>query len=73
MHDHAAMLLLTITKHDGLRLAELGLALTAVAGVAFFLGALAPFGRKPGNAIGGITLAAGAVLLLIAAHWGHFG
>ena len=67
------MILLALTKHDGLRLAELGFALAAVAGAALLLGALAPFGRKPGNVVGGLALAAGAVLLLVAVHWGHFG
>ena len=47
----------------------------AVAGVALAASG-APrrrFGRKPGSAIGGLALAAGAVLVIVAIHWGSFG
>jgi len=72
MRDHAQMVIFDFTRHTGLRIAELGLALIAVAGVAILLGALTPFGRKPGSAVGGVALAAGAVLLIVAVHWGGF-
>jgi hypothetical protein len=66
------MIILALTRHDGIRLAELGLALAAIAGVAFVFSAIAPFGRRPGTLLGGLALAAGAVLLLVAVHWGKF-
>ncbi len=66
------MILLDFTHHTGLRIAELGFALIAGAGVAILFGALAPFGRKPGSALGGLALTAGAVLVIVAAHWGNF-
>jgi hypothetical protein len=67
------MIILALTHHDGIRLAELGLALTAIAGVAFFFSALVPERAKPGVLVAGGTLAVGAVLILIAVHWGRFG
>ncbi len=67
------MIILTLSRHSGLRVAELGLALTALAGLALLFGAVVPLGRKPGNALGGAALCIGGVLLLIAVHWGHFG
>ena len=67
------MIILALTRHDGTRLAELGLALAAIAGIAFVFSAIAPLGRKPGTLLGGVALAAGAVLLLVAIHWGKFG
>jgi hypothetical protein len=73
MRDHGAMIILTLSRHAGLRVAELGFALTAVAGLAMLFGAVVPLGRKPGSIVAGAALAAGGVLLLIAVHWGRFG
>jgi hypothetical protein len=67
------MTLLALTKHNGIRLAEVGFLLAAIAGVLFALGSGTPFGRRGGNFLGGAALAAGGVLLIVAAHWGHFG
>ncbi len=67
------MLIFAITHHNGIRLAELGFLLSAVAGVLFALGAMTPFGRRGGTLLGGLALAVGSVLLIVAAHWGHFG
>lgn len=67
------MNLLALTVHNGIRLAELGEALGAVGGAILLLGATMPFGRKGGTFFGGLALAAGFVLLIIATHWGHFG
>lgn len=67
------MLIFAITHHNGIRIAELGFALCAVAGAAFALGAVTPFGRRGGTAFGGLLLAVGSVLLVVASHWGHFG
>lgn len=67
------MTLLALTQHNGVRLAEVGLALAAIAGGLLFLGAITPFGRRSGNLFGGLCLAGGAVCVIIAVHWGHFG
>ena len=66
------MNLLAIAQHNGVRLAEVGFALAAVAGGLLALGAVTPFGRKAGELTGGLALAVGAVLLVVAVHWGHF-
>jgi hypothetical protein len=66
------MILLAITRHTGIRLAELGFLLAAIAGALLLLGAIVPFGRRLGAGIGGLALAAGGVLLVVATHWGHF-
>jgi hypothetical protein len=69
----AGMNLLGITAHNGIRIAELGMLLGAVGGAFLVVGATMPFGRKGGTFLGGLGIAAGFVLLIIAAHWGHFG
>ena len=66
------LLALVIKAHTGIRLAELGEAVGAVGGLALLLGAVTPFGRRAGQAIGGLALAVGFVLLVIATRWGHF-
>jgi hypothetical protein len=74
------MNLLAITHHNGIRIAELGFLLGAAGGAALALTALAPSGARIapsgariGKFVAGVALAAGSVLLIIAAHWGHFG
>ncbi len=67
------MHLLAITAHNGIRIAEVGEALGAIGGALLVLGAITPFGRKSGTFLGGIGIAAGFVLLIVASHWGHFG
>lgn len=67
------MNVLAITQHNGIRIAEVGFALAAVAGGLLLLGGLTPFGRRAGNTLGGLCLAVAGVLLVIATHWGHFG
>jgi hypothetical protein len=67
------MNLLALTVHNGERIAELGEALGAIGGAFLLLGAMMPFGRKGGTFFGGLAIAAGFVLLVIATHWGHFG
>ena len=67
------MTLLALTQHNGVRLAEVGFALAAIAGGLLFLGAMTPFGRKSGDLLGGACLVAGSVLVIVAIHWGHFG
>jgi ABC-type branched-subunit amino acid transport system permease subunit len=67
------MPLLALTHHNGIRLAEVGFALAAVAGGILALGALSPAGRRAGTFLAGFTLAVGSVLLVVAVHWGHVG
>jgi hypothetical protein len=67
------MSILAITVHNGIRIAEVGEALGALGGAALLFGGLTPFGRRGGMIFGGLGLAAGFVLLIIATRWGHFG
>lgn len=67
------ILFLSISKHTGIRLAEVGSALAALAGGLLVLGAILPFGRREGMFLGGLALAAGGVLLVVATRWGGFG
>ena len=67
------MNLLAITQHNGARIAEVGFLLMAIAGAAIALGSVTPFGRRGGGFLGGVALAVGGVLLIVAAHWGHYG
>jgi hypothetical protein len=68
------MNLLALTHHNGIRIAELGFAVVAVGGLVLAFGALSPrTGARGAAALGGLAIAAGAVLLIVAAHWGHFG
>jgi len=63
-------LALSFTKHTSIRLEEVaGLAL-AIAGVLMFLGTGVPFGRRGGQALGGLLVAAAGVLFILALHWG---
>ena len=64
---------MTNTHHDAIRIAEVGFALMAVAGGLVAVGALVSSRSTIWNAIGGLALAAGGVLVIVAAHWGHFG
>ncbi len=65
--------LLAITVHNGIRIAEVGEALGAIGGAVLVLGAVTPFGRKSGNFLGGIAIAVGFLLMIVATHWGHYG
>jgi hypothetical protein len=69
----AAVLVLGITRHTGIRLAELGFLLAAIAGALLLLAAIVPFGRRVGTGLAGLALAAGGVFMIVATHWGHFG
>jgi hypothetical protein len=53
-------------------MAELGELLLAAAGVLLLLGGMTPFGRRAGQTFGGLCLAIGGVLLVLATRWGHF-
>jgi hypothetical protein len=67
-------LVLGLTDHTGIRLAEVGFLLIAFAGFWFAAADIAWFRLgKTRSIIAGMALASGAVLLIIATHWGHFG
>jgi hypothetical protein len=66
------LLAISITKHTGLRLAEVGELLGCIGGLALLAGALTPFGKRFGQTIGGLGLAIGFALLVVATRWGHF-
>jgi len=67
-----ALLALELKAHTSLRVAELGEALVAAAGILLLLGGMTPFGRRAGQTFGGICLAIGGVFLVLATRWGHF-
>jgi hypothetical protein len=67
-------LILGLSAHAGVRLAEVGFLLIVIAGV-WIVAAQVPQLRL-GTArtiVAGLALAAGGVLLIVAVHWGHFG
>ena len=68
-------LVLGITQHAGVRLAEVGFLLLVIAGV--WLAASEFLAPKRWGAfrrvVAGIALAVSGALLVIAVHWGHFG
>jgi hypothetical protein len=67
-------LLFAFTHHSGIRLAEVGFLFVAFAGI-WFAAAATPNFRFAGgrSTIAGIALAIGAILVIIATHWGHYG
>jgi hypothetical protein len=65
--------LLALTHHGAIRVAELGFLLVAVAGALLALGELAPARSRTAGFVAGVALAVGAVLVIVATHWGHFG
>ena len=66
------ILAIHITKHTGYRLAEVGEVLGLIGGLALLLGGMTPFGKRFGQTIGGLGLAIGFALLVVATRWGHF-
>ena len=68
------MNMVAITAHDGIRLAEVGFLLVGFAGV-WLVAAQIPQLRLGAarTIVAGAALAIGALLLIIATHWGHFG
>ena len=67
-------LLFNFTHHTGVRIAEVGFLFMAVAGI-WFAAAQTPNFRFLGGRmiVASIALAIGALLLIVATHWGHFG
>ena len=66
------LLALTFKAHTGIRMAEVGEALLALAGLALLLGGMTPFGKRIGQTLGGLGLLLGGILLVLATRWGHF-
>jgi hypothetical protein len=66
------MTIFAFTRHTGVRVAEIGFALVAIAGALLAVGAATRFGR-PWTIAGGVGLAAGAVVVIVAIRWGSFG
>jgi hypothetical protein len=64
------LLLLSITRHNTIRLEEVGAALTAIAGAALSAAAISPMGRRGGQLLGGLALVAAGILVVVALHWG---
>jgi hypothetical protein len=59
-------------SHNGRRVAEVGLLLFLVAGVWLVVAEFQEFGRAKAI-VAGSALAVGAVLLIVAVHFGNFG
>jgi hypothetical protein len=64
------LLALSFTKHTTLRLEELAGAALVVGGILNLIGAMLPFGKRGGQALGGILIAAAGVLLVLAVRYG---
>ena len=66
--------MLTLALHfkqqTTIRFQEVAGVLTAIAGVLLFLGSSVPFGRRGGQALGGLALAAAGVLWFLALRYG---
>jgi drug/metabolite transporter (DMT)-like permease len=62
-------LALQLTQHRSLQLMEVAGAAAAGAGALVFNGSGGPFGRRGGQALGGLLLAAAGVLWVVALHW----
>jgi hypothetical protein len=63
-------LALQFNHHTTLRLLEVAGAAAAVSGALFFLGSGVPFGRRGGQALGGLLLCAAGILWVVAVRWG---
>jgi hypothetical protein len=65
---------LDLTRHNGLRLAEIGFLLILFSGIWLTAGSIPRLGlRRTRTIVAGVALAAGGLLLIVATHWGHFG
>ncbi len=63
-------LLFLIKPHTTTRLKELAAALIAVAGALMVIGSMMPMGKRGGQWLAGLALAAAGVIAVIALHWG---
>jgi hypothetical protein len=67
-------LILGLSAHAGVRLAEVGFLLIVIAGVGIVAAQVPKLRLGTARTIvAGLALAAGGVLLIVAVHWGHFG
>ena len=66
-------LLLAFTHHTGVRLAELGFLFIFFAGGWLATASVGRFKGSTLRVVGGVAVALGALLLIVAAHGGHFG
>jgi hypothetical protein len=67
-------LVLGLSHHTGMRMAEVGFLLILAAGVWLAAAQIPLFKFAAGRTIvSGIALAVGGALLIVATHWGHFG
>jgi hypothetical protein len=67
-------LVVGMTHHGGLRLAEVAFLLILIAGVWLVAAQYAPVRHHTARTtVAGVLLAVAGLLLVIATHWGHFG
>jgi hypothetical protein len=67
-------LVLGFAHHTGIRIAEVGFLLLLFAGVWLAAAQIPQFKYAAGRTIvAGLALAISSLLLIVAAHWGHFG
>lgn len=66
------MTIFAFTRHTGVRVAEVGFAVLLLAGVLLAVAPVTRFGRS-GAVAGGIAVAVGSALVIIAIRWGSFG
>ncbi|MES1248451.1 MAG: hypothetical protein ABUS54_12350 [Actinomycetota bacterium] len=64
------MLALSFKQHQTLRLEELAGAALLVGGVLNLIGAMTPFGKRGGQALGGLLVAVAGVLFILAVRYG---
>jgi hypothetical protein len=62
-----------MSTHGGVRTAEVGFLFMLISGVWFVAAELPAFPFARGRRmVAGVLLAIGALLLIVATHWGHF-
>lgn len=71
-HECGGMTMFAFTRHTGVRIAEIGFAFMAIAGVLLAVAPVRRVGTREAVA-GGIALVIGAVIVLVAIRWGSFG
>jgi hypothetical protein len=69
--NRVVMFVLGFTRHTGVRIAEVGFLFILLAGA--WLAAASRPKASTLRIVGGVGLALGALLVIIAIHWGHFG
>ena len=67
-------MVLAMTRHTGIRVAEVGFLLVLFAGVWLVAAQISFFGLARGRTVvAGAALTIAGALLIVATHWGHFG